>query len=63
MRLCASDLRGTGRLRGDLTDDEVADIVWSTNAVQYFTLMASRGWTPERYAVLLREMWTRLLLS
>jgi AcrR family transcriptional regulator len=63
MRLFAAELRATGRLRQDLTDDEVADIVWTTNSVEYYSLLRSRGWTAERYADHLRDLWTRVLLS
>jgi AcrR family transcriptional regulator len=31
MRRFAADLRTTGELRADLTDDDIADIVWSMN--------------------------------
>jgi AcrR family transcriptional regulator len=59
----AADLRVTGELRDDLTDQDVADIVWSTNAPEYFNLLLQRGWTPERYVWLLTEMWSRMLLG
>jgi hypothetical protein len=37
-------------LRPDLTDDEVADIVWSMNAAEYRALLVGeRGWTAERF--------------
>lgn len=62
MRLFAADLRSTGRLRDDLDDDAVADIVWTTNAVDYYTRLRSRGWSAQRYAVHLRDLWTRVLL-
>ena len=61
--LLARDLRTTGELRADLTDQEVADIVGSTNAVEYYLLLARRGWTPERYARLLADLWCRTLLG
>ena len=61
--LLAQDLRTTGELRADLTDQEVADIVGSTNAVEYYLLLARRGWTPERYARLLADLWSRTLLE
>ena len=35
MRLFAADLRSTGELRDDLADNEVADLVWSTNAAEF----------------------------
>lgn len=62
MRLFAADLRGTGRLRPDLTDEEVADLVWSMNSPEYFRLLADAGHTPEQYARLVADVWTRTLL-
>jgi AcrR family transcriptional regulator len=64
MRLFAADLRATGELRPDLTDDEVADIVWSTASAEYYLLLVQRrGWTPERFGEHLRDAWTRMLLA
>jgi AcrR family transcriptional regulator len=63
MRLFAADLRSTGQLRDDLTDEQVADIVWSTNAAEYWLLLDQRGWTPARYEVLLVDLWSRTLLA
>ena len=63
MRLFAADLRSTGELRADLTDDDVADLVWSTNGPEYFLLLQEQGYTPERFAALLRELWSRTLLA
>ena len=63
MRLLAADLRETGELRPDLTDDEVADIVWSMNAAEYRALLVgARGWTAERFGAWLADAWARLLL-
>ena len=63
MRLFAADLRGTGELRPDLSDDTVADIVWSMNATEYYSLLVDeRGWSPERYGAHLADAWRRLLL-
>ena len=62
MLLLAADLRTSGDLRADLTDREVADIVWSTNSPDYWLLLHSRGWSPDRYAELLEDLWCRLLL-
>jgi AcrR family transcriptional regulator len=62
MRLFAADLRATGQLRDDLDDDAVADLVWSMNSPDYFQLVRSRGYSPEQYAGLVREVWTRTLL-
>ena len=63
MRLFAADLRSTGELRDDLTDQEVADLVWSTNAAEYWLLLDQRGWTPARYEALLVDVWSRTLLA
>jgi len=63
MRLFAAELRSTGELRDDLTDDEVADLVWSTNAAEYWLLLDQRGWTPARYEALLVDLWRRTLLA
>ncbi len=64
MLLFAVDLRSTGRLREDLTDQEVADIIWSMNAAEYWDLLVTRrGWTPERFRVWLAEAWGRTLLA
>lgn len=64
MRLLAADLRSTGELRGDLTDDDVADIIWGTNSPEFWTLMVSeRGWPPDRFEGWLADAWIRLLLE
>ena len=60
MRLFAADLRATGELRDDLTDDEVADLVWTMNGPQYFRLVTSRG---RDYAATVADVWTRTLLA
>ncbi|MDV8000295.1 TetR/AcrR family transcriptional regulator [Rhodococcus sp. IEGM 1408] len=61
MLLFARDLRATGELRRDLDDQQVADIVWSTNSAEYFSLLTRRGWTPQRIGEHLADMWTRTL--
>jgi AcrR family transcriptional regulator len=63
MRLLAADLRLTGELRPDLDDAAVADVIWSTNAMEYYQLVQSRGWSPDRYAAHLADLWTRMLLA
>lgn len=62
MRLFAADLRATGRLRPDLTDEQVADLVWSMNSPDYFRLLADGGYTPAQYAEFVTDVWTRTLL-
>lgn len=60
----AADLRKTGELRDELSDEEVADIVWSTNAVEYYLLLVrDRGWTSQRFGEHLADAWRRLLLK
>ncbi len=64
MRRFAADLRGTGELRSDLTDDDVADIVWSMNGTEYWVLLTGeRGWSAQRFAAYLIDAWSRLLLA
>jgi len=63
MREFAADLRGTGELRADLTDDDIADIVWSMNGPEYWVLLVGeRGWSGERFGAYLIDAWARLLL-
>jgi len=63
MRTFAAGLRSTGQLRDDLTDDQVADIIWSMNAAEYWDLLVrERGWTPDQFTDWLIDAWTRLLL-
>ncbi len=59
----AADLRATGEVRDDLDVQEVADLLWTTNAPEYYALALARGWTPQTYAVRLADLWTRLLLA
>ena len=59
----AADLRTTGDLRADLADDEVADLLWTTNAPEYYALALARGWSPTTYATRLGDLWCRLLLA
>jgi hypothetical protein len=62
MRRFAADLAAVTTLRVDL--DEAADIVWATNAPEFYQLLTSqRGWSPERYEHFLADTWRRLLLT
>jgi AcrR family transcriptional regulator len=64
MRLFARDLRSTGDLRDDLSDEQVADIVWSMNASEYWVLLVGeRKWSPEQFRDWLVDAWSRLLLK
>lgn len=63
MRLFAQDLADTGDLRPGLDVEEVADVVWSMNSAEYYSLLVrERGWTPERFASWLANAWIRLFL-
>jgi AcrR family transcriptional regulator len=59
----AADLRETGELREDWTDQQVADFVWSTNGPEWFSQWQSRGHSPEEYATTLADVWVRTLLA
>ena len=64
MLLFAADLRGTGELREDLSDQHVADIIWSMNAAEYWVLLVhERSWTAEQFCDWIIDAWTRLLLG
>ncbi|MEP6695684.1 MAG: TetR family transcriptional regulator [Pseudonocardiales bacterium] len=64
MRALAAGLRSTGDVRDDLTDDEVADVIWSMNATEFWVLLVvERGWTPRQFGEWLADAWSRLLLS
>lgn len=64
LRLFAAELRRTGELRDDLSDEEVADIIWSMNAAEYWVLLVhERGWSPLSFASWLSDAWIRLLLT
>jgi AcrR family transcriptional regulator len=64
MRLFAADLRATGELRADLSDEDVADIIWSMNGPEYWTLLVTeRGWPAERFSRHVADAWQRLFLD
>lgn len=64
MRTFAADLRATGEVRADLSDDDVADVVWSMNSAEYHALLVGeRGWTTERFRNFLADAWVRVLLA
>jgi AcrR family transcriptional regulator len=60
----AADLRVTGELRAELDDQQVADIVWSMNAAEYWVLLVvERGWSPDDFSRWISDSWRRLLLA
>ena len=62
LRLTAG-LRSTGELRPDLTDREVAHLLWTTNSAAFYRLATSGGRGPEDYAAMVLDLWTRTLLA
>jgi AcrR family transcriptional regulator len=63
MLTLAEDLRSTDEVRRDLTTQEVADLLWITNAPEHYALTVARGWSAEQYAERLADLWVRLLLT
>ena len=64
MRRLAADLRTKGGLRSDLSDDRVADIIWSMNSPEYWVLLVrERSWSADQFAEWLADAWSRLLLT
>jgi AcrR family transcriptional regulator len=64
MRRLVEDVAAAGGLRADLTVDDAADFIWTTNSPDVYVLLtAERGWTPERYEVWLDDLWQRYLLG
>jgi len=59
----ARELRATGELREDLTDEEVAHLVWTTNSPEFYRLTTARGRTPQHYVATVTDLWTRTLLA
>jgi AcrR family transcriptional regulator len=63
MRVFASELAETGYLRAELGVAEAADVLWATNAPEFYLLLVQeRGWKPARFASWLASSWARLLL-
>ena len=64
MLLFAADLRATGEVREDLTDQFVADTVWATAGWEHYAqLVSGRGWTAAEFGRYLGEAWTRLFVA
>ncbi len=64
MRLLAGELAETGSLREGVSIDEAADVIWATNAAEFYVLLVQqRGWGTERYERWLADAWQRLLLK
>ena len=59
----AVELRATGEVRPDLTDEEVAHLLWATNSAAFYRLATSGGRGPGDYAAMVLDLWTRTLLA
>jgi AcrR family transcriptional regulator len=63
MRLFVEEVAAAGGLRPGVTLEEAADLVWATNAPEFYLLLVEeRGWSAERFGQRLAELWTRMLL-
>ncbi len=64
MRLLAKNLMATGRVRRELTESVVADVLWTMNSPEFYLLLVGqRGWSPQEFASWLTDAWPRLLLQ
>jgi AcrR family transcriptional regulator len=63
MRLFVAELRDTGELRDDISDDIAATLIWSMNSPEYFTLVRGQGLIADQYATLIGDVWARFLLD
>ena len=64
MRLFVQDLAATGRLRSGLSESKAADLVWSMNSPEFYSLLVEqRHWSVEECAEWLLDAWIRLLLE
>ncbi len=64
MQLFAAELAESGKLRQDLSIDQAADIIWATNAPEFYSLLVhERGWSGDRFETFLADAWNRLLLE
>lgn len=63
MRRFVDDVAAIGGLRAGVTVEEAADLVWATNAPEFYLLLVEeRSWSPERFEHWLAELWIRMLL-
>ena len=64
MRLLVADLLQAAELSPGITPDEAADIIWTMNSTEYYTMLVhDRGWSPERFETWIASAWKRLLLA
>lgn len=64
MLLFAQNLAATGRLRSGLSINRVADIIWTMNSSEFYSLLVEqRGWSLDEFENWLADSWIRLLLQ
>jgi AcrR family transcriptional regulator len=59
----AVELRATGEVRPELSDEQVAHLLWTTNSPAFYRLATSGGRGPGDYAAMVLDLWTRTLLA
>jgi hypothetical protein len=63
MRQLAKNLMATGRVRPELTEATITDVLWSMNSPDFYLLLVEqRGWSAQEFGRWLGDAWTRLLL-
>ena len=63
MRRLVADAAGAGGLRAGVTVEEAADLIWATNAPEFYLLLVEdRHWDLDRFEHWLAELWVRTLL-
>ena len=63
MLLFAADLRASGDLRAEISNQFIADVVWATaGAAHYAQFTSGRGWNANQFGEYLCELWTRMFL-
>jgi len=50
-------------VRSELTDREVAHLLWTTNSTAFYRLATSGGRGPGDYVAMVLDLWTRTLLT
>ncbi len=63
MLALAAELRSTGDLRAELSDDRVAHVLWTTNSAAFYLLATAGGRGPEDYVRMVLDLWCRTLLA
>ena len=63
MRLFVAGLAATGQLRPEVDVEEAADVIFATNAPEFYLLLVGdRGWSPEKFETWLARTWIELFI-